>query len=455
MFLLLFLTILLRLAAGVPTSRDGSSFPSIPGNVSESIHLPYQLARDAIANSFTRPTVVPSKPLRKRDVVQPHPYGDMLPFRISQANQLIINISVGSPPQSVEVVVDTGSDFTWFPTAKEGDQNSSRYQHENSSTWSTTNQLVDTMYVDTSRCVAEAGEDIVSIGESTVRIPLGVGWGPGCDTFGFGILGMSKRSDFLKAVEETSVQPLIFSFSFKDNITGEGENQFAMGGLAGLKEEDIIWIPDKSDRGRWSDAFQLDMPYISYNGQRFNFPPGHTICVDTGATLTVLPGDVLEDFWKVVTPKPSWTQCLNFEKTSMQVPAYDLKDYDTEEFPAMAFRLGDKEWISEVADKSLGPEKEGSSVYLSSVCPDTVFRQLPLGGSDIPSILGGTFFTHLKGLVFDFTPGKERVGMVPRVKLRNKSGLLNPMFVSGASGGNRNWGGFIWIGMMAGLLLAW
>jgi hypothetical protein len=171
--------------------------------------------------------------------------------------------------------------------------------------------------------------------------------------------------------------------------------------------------------------------------------------------LTILPGDVLEDFWKVVTPKPFWTEYLNFENTSIQVPVYNLKDYDTEEFPAMAFRLGDKEWILEVADKSLGPEKEGSSVYLSSVCPDTVFRQLNRG-SDIPSILGGPFFTHLKGLVFDFTPGKERVGMVPRVKLRNKSGLLNPMFVSGASsGGNGNWGGFIWIGMMACLLLAW
>jgi hypothetical protein len=52
---------------------------------------------------------------------------------------------------------------------------------------------------------------------------------------------------------------------------------------------------------------------------------------------------------------------------------------------------------------------------------------------DIPSILGQQFSGNLKGLVFDFTPGKERVGMVPRVKLRNKSGLLNPMFVSDTS----------------------
>ena len=182
MLLLLLLTTLLRLAAGVPTSRDGSACPSIPGNVSDSIlgqHLPYQLARDAIAKWFTRPTGALSKPLRKRDVaLQPHPYGDTIPFRISQAKHLIVNISVGSPPQSVEVIVDTGSDFTWFPTAKEADQNSSRYQAEKSSTWSTTNQLVDMMYVDNARCLAEAGKDIISIGKSKRSDSSGSGLGP-------------------------------------------------------------------------------------------------------------------------------------------------------------------------------------------------------------------------------------------------------------------------------------
>src|SRR5271170_5671296 len=382
MRLTLLLTTLLRLAAGVPTFGIGSTCPSILTNISDSIlgqHLSYQIARDAIGRSFPGPTGVPSKSLWKRDVVvQPHPFGDLIPFRISEAKQLIVNISVGSPPQSVEVVVDTGSGFTWFPTDKTADNNSSRYHPEKSSSWSATDEVHSITYLDNSHCLATRGEDIVSIGKSSLRVPLGVGLGPGCDTFGVGILGMNKMSDFLNAVEATS-EPLIFSFSFKDNITGEGENQFAMGGLAGLKEDDIIWIPDKSDSGRWSDGFQLDMPYISYNGQGFSFPPGHTVSVDTGATLTILPGDVLEDFWKVVTPKPFWTEYLNFENTSMQVPVYNLKDYDTEEFPAMAFRLGDKEWILEVADKSLGPESEGSSVYLSSVCPDTVFRQL-MGG---------------------------------------------------------------------------
>jgi len=196
------------------------------------------------------------------------------------------------------------------------------------------------------------------------------------------------------------------------------------------------------------------MPYISYNGQRYNFSPGHTVEVDTGATLTILPEEVLQNLWKIVAPPVSWSEQYGCNNASILIPVYNLTSYTTEEYPAMAFRLGDKEWTSEVMDTSFGPETEGSNVFISSVVPNTIFSQ-SVGANDVPSLLGESFLTHLKGLVFDFTPGKERVGMVPRVKLRNKSGSINPMFVSGASGGNRNWYGFVWVGMMAGLFLAW
>jgi hypothetical protein len=151
--------------------------------------------------------------------------------------------------------------------------NPSRFCPERSSSWVKSNDVATIAYLDNSHCLAEKGEDIVSVGNLSVRIPLGVGSAHGCDAFGVGFLGMSKVSDFLRAIQETS-ESLILSFSFKDNITGEGENQFAIGGLAGLKEEDIIWIHDRSE-GLWSGAFQLDMPYISYNGRRCSFAMGH------------------------------------------------------------------------------------------------------------------------------------------------------------------------------------
>ena len=94
----------------------------------------------------------------------------------------------------------------------------------------------------------------------------------------------------------------------------------------------------------------------------------------------------------------------------------------------MIFRLGDKEWISDIVDTTFGTESEGSQVHITSVISDSFFHQP--GDDHYISLLGASFFSHLKGLVFDYTPGKERLGLVPRIGLKNKTGLLNPIFVS-------------------------
>jgi len=230
------------------------------------------------------------------------------------------------------------------------------------------------------------------------------------------------------------VESPIFSFSFKAPATEEGENLFSLGGLAGLKEEEIIWTDDKS-QGR--GVFQVDMPYISYNAHRLDLPQGHSVVVDTGCSVTVLPDEVLDKLWNWMKPQLFSMKFTFGKNTSVLFPGYDLRGLRTDQRPAMALRLGSKEWISEVVHTTatgqfLGAQGQGTGLFLSSVCPSSVFTEM-IHREDIPSILGQQFWGNLKGLVFDFTPGKERVGMVPRVKLTNKSGLLNPMFVSDAS----------------------
>ena len=303
-------------------------------------------------------------------------------------------------------------------------------------------------YIDKSFCFTQGGEDIVSIGDARVRIHLGVGSGKGCDALGHGILGMDRDSDLLKAMDDAS-QPSLFSFSFRDIFTGEGENLFTMGGLAGFKEDDIIWAHvHENSRGPRSELFEIDMPYIAYNGERFNFPRGHKVDIDTGSSITVLPGEVMERFWRVVSPKPSSPNLSEGEKPpTIPVQVYNLTGYAADQHPAMTFRLGDTEWILDIVDTSFGTEFEGSEVYVASVVPDSSFHQDDEPGSEI-SILGATFWSHLKGLVFDYTPGKERVGFVPRLRLTTKTGLLNPTFVSA---GKRSWAGCIPLWSICGL----
>jgi hypothetical protein len=103
----------------------------------------------------------------------------------------------------------------------------------------------------------------------------------------------------------------------------------------------------------------------------------------------------------------------------------------------MTFALGANEWISDIVDTSFGISLEGedlgkSSVYPASVMSASGFVRPGVKSDDVPSILGASFWSHCKGLVFDYTPCEERVGLVPRLKLMDKSGLLNPTFVSAA-----------------------
>src|SRR5277367_47700 len=82
MRLLLLVTTLLSSALGVPTSRIGSTFLSIPANISDSRlgpHSSYERARNAIRRSFS-PTGLPVNTLRKRDSVRLHPMGNVYHF---------------------------------------------------------------------------------------------------------------------------------------------------------------------------------------------------------------------------------------------------------------------------------------------------------------------------------------------------------------------------------------
>jgi Eukaryotic aspartyl protease len=210
-----------------------------------------------------------------------------MPFRFSGGRTILINISVGSPPQEVEVTLDTGSPFTWFP----GHPESSHFDPERSTSWSTNNSTKMMEYLDGTHCLTKLDEDMVSLGDTGVRIPLGVGYGKGCNIWSEGILGMDKDSDFLKAMMETS-QPLLFSFTFENELTREGENLFTMGGLpAGVTEEDIIWSSAKGKSG-W---FEIDMPYMAYDRERFHFHKGHKVVVDTAHHCDPTRTDIWSD----------------------------------------------------------------------------------------------------------------------------------------------------------------
>jgi hypothetical protein len=107
--------------------------------------------------------------------------------------------------------------------------------------------------------------------------------------------------------------------------------------------------------------------------------------------------------------------------------------------PAMAIQMGGTEWLSDLVDLEIEhtvvsrdgrTETRYMPIFLSS--NDLPFKVDSKHVPVIPNIVGGNFFKNLKGLVFDFTPNKERVGFVPRYQFTSATGLVNPLTGSAA-----------------------
>ena len=99
----------------------------------------------------------------------------------------------------------------------------------------------------------------------------------------------------------------------------------------------------------------------------------------------------------------------------------------------MALGMDGIEWLTDIADsfsKETVYYNDGQALgdFLDPIFIPTT--ELPYSIDQkvkIPSVIGGSFLNKLKGLVFDFTPGKERVGFIPRYDFfGSKTGLINP-----------------------------
>jgi hypothetical protein len=86
------------------------------------------------------------------------------------------------------------------------------------------------------------------------------------------------------------------------------------------------------------------------------------------------------------------------------------------------------EWLADIPDSNAETIEE--SVF-PTFLTDALVQELCLKTEGkIPKLIGGSFFLDLNDLVFDFTTGKERVGLFPREKSVNKSALMNPLDTS-------------------------
>lgn len=254
-----------------------------------------------------------------------------------------------------------------------------------------------------------------------------------------GILGLDRNGDVLKTFLEQRApnSTAIFAFAYRDEEKEEGENLFSLGGFAGLDPEHIIWMNHKSGKNKDS-MFRLETPYVSYKNYKMGLPNGHSMAVDTGSAIGILPKRFMSRLFFI---ERAFKRGI-FPWGTTHV--FDTTKYPGNRPPAMAIPMGGIEWLSDLMDleTKLLPKSsfDGPEVDVGSYWPtfwSSGELQYNIASRDvslIPSIVGQTFLKKLKGVVFDFTPNKERVGFVPRYQSKSATGLVNPLTATSRSG---------------------
>lgn len=427
-FLILFFFVLASSAAPSPAESDSD----IRSDINEYEEFGYLTLQRAIDKAFAPLRNETSNNNPQVNSIIPRdestaPQGSV-PFLFEQGLP-VLNIEIGTPPQKVPVVLDTGSQFLWVHGPDTASRNLASFDKQKSTSWKGVNTTAHIQYLDATSCILEVGKERVSLGANEVDVSMGVAKPTLLSDVTMNILGLDPRSFFLKEyLKSRRDTPMIFSFKFNNENGHAQDGWFSLGGYAGLVPDDIIWISSVTP----GKHYQIPLPYISYDSTKFSFGKGHSIAVDTGSNIGILPGKVLTSLHNKMATR---TNAESFFSHVDGFPIFNLTDLPLEMYPAVAMRFGDFEWLAEMANErgSLTSRLLTTESYknfsLPNYFPDLFLAQMnrKLKGKEIPSVLGSPFWSSLKGLVFDFTPGQERVGFVPRMKIVRKDGLINPL----------------------------
>ncbi|KAF5898147.1 pepsin A-like, partial [Clarias magur] len=205
-------------------------------------------------------------------------------------------ISIGTPPQSFQVIFDTGSSNLWIPSiycSSTACNNHARFNPQKSSTFQSTNQPLS-IYYGTGSMTGFLGYDTVSVG--SIQVPHQI-FGLSQTEAPFmahmkadGILGLAYpqlAASNAQPVFDNMVQQGLVADYFSVYLSSNSQtgSELILGGYnPNHYTGSLVWIPLSSET-----YWQITMDSVTINGQVVACSGGCQAIVDTGTSLIAGP----------------------------------------------------------------------------------------------------------------------------------------------------------------------
>ncbi|KAM9476202.1 pepsin A-like [Clarias gariepinus] len=234
-----------------------------------------------------------------------HPYSPLVKFQQTGTEPMTNDadlsyygvISIGSPPQSFQVIFDSGSSNLWVPSiycSSQACQNHNKFNPTQSSTFQTNNQALSIQY-GTGSMTGYLGYDTVTVGGISVQNQ---------------IFGLSEtEAPFMASMTADGILGLAYQSIASDNATPVFDNMMSQGLVSqdvfsvylssnGQQGSEVLfgeidtsyytgsiyWIPLSSE-----SYYQVTMNSVTINGQTVACSGGCQAIIDTGTSLIVGP----------------------------------------------------------------------------------------------------------------------------------------------------------------------
>ncbi|MCJ1394672.1 hypothetical protein MMC18_007552 [Xylographa bjoerkii] len=251
----------------------------------------------------------PIEKLRKRG------HTDMPLYPTNNAWIYVANVSIGTPPQTVSIQIDTGSSDFWVNTPNSNQCTSGpfgcpfgTYSANASSTYQYVNSLLFDSYLAGTNVSGDFATDVLSFAGATLKnLTMGIAY-ESFDLVNIWGIGQPNNEGFAKGLQQYPNSPfqmvqngLIQSptYSLWMNSPNATAGSLLFGGVDTSKYQgQLATLPVEKNSSGLYDYFRVNLSSISLNGSPVStnaseFP--QTAVLDTGNPLTIVPDDTFQN----------------------------------------------------------------------------------------------------------------------------------------------------------------